>query len=106
MARNRDLNIARNIRVIEWLKSELLEAVSQLFESFINNQEELLVLSLARIKLTVYLLGKRAGINFARVDEQLEIMVQEQLSAGHEVEEWYGDLSLLKQHLDSQKKGL
>ena len=95
----------RNIRVLEWLKSELLEAVSQLFKSFINNQEELLLLSLA-VKLAVYLLGKRAGINFARVDEQLEIMVQQQLSAGHEVEEWYGDLSLLKQHLDSRKKGL
>ena len=106
MARNRDLSIARNIRVIEWLKSELLEAVSQLFKSFINNQEELLLLSLARVKLTVYLLGKRAGINFTRVDEQLEIMVQQQLASGHEVEEWYGDLSLLKQHLASQKKGL
>ncbi len=106
MARNRDLSIARNIRVIEWLKSELLEAVSQLFKSFISNQEELLLLSLARVKLTVYLLGKRAGINFAQVDEQLEIMVQQQLSAGQEVEEWNGDLSLLKQHLDRQKKGL
>lgn len=106
MARNRDLNIARNIKVIEWLKSELLEAVAQLFRSFANNQPTLLLQSLARVKLTVYLLGKRAGVDFARIDEHLQTMVEQHLSAGHEVEEWYGDLTLLKQHLNNQQKGL
>ena len=105
MTRNHDINIARSIKVIEWLKSELLEAVSQLFRSFLHNQNEFVLQSLARLKLTIYLLGRRSGVNFERVDEQLLILVQQYIEEGHEVEEWYGDLSLLKQYLDSRKKG-
>jgi hypothetical protein len=106
MSRNRDLNIARSIKVIEWLKSELLESVSLLFRALLKNKDELLLQGLARVQLTAYLLARRVGVNFVSVDEEILILVQRYLKEGHELEEWYGDLSLLREYLESRKKGL
>lgn len=106
MPRSRDLDIARNVKLIEWLKAELLESVSQLFRALLQNQEELIRQGLARVQLTAYLLGQRVGVNFAQVDLQLEALVRRHIDEKHEVEEWYGDLSALKKHLENRKKGL
>jgi len=106
MPRSRDLDIARTVKLIEWLKGELLESVSQLFRALFQNQEELIRQGLARVQLTAYLLGQRVGVNFAQVDLQLEALVRRHIDEKHEVEEWYGDLSALKKHLENRKKGL
>lgn len=105
MPRSRDPNIARNVKIIEWLKSELLESVSQLFRAFLQSQEELIMESLARLQLTAYLLGQRVGLNFARVDAHLETLVRRYIQEKYEIEEWYGELSNLQQYLESRKKG-
>ncbi len=60
----RDMDIAKNIRMIEWLKTELLDNVSGLFRGFIKGNESVLLDCLSNIVVFAYVLsiytGKRA----------------------------------------------
>ena len=42
-------DIARNIKTIEWLKSELVTGISSLFKGMLKNNDELIADSLANI---------------------------------------------------------
>ncbi|MCT4595433.1 MAG: MazG-like family protein [Anaeromicrobium sp.] len=97
-----NIDITRNIRLIEWLKSELLTTMASLFEILLKVEkasQETLVDILANIILVTYVLGKRLGINFSRVDMKIEDKLRLGILEKHKIEEWNGDLSALKQHL-------
>lgn len=100
----RELDIARNIHVIEWLKSELIEAVAALFKGLLKGSEEAILDCLASIVITVYILGRRLGINFGRIDLKIETKLRLSIEETHEVEKWYGDLSALNEYLDTKKR--
>ncbi len=102
MGYNKNVDITKNIRVIEWLKSEILTAVSTLFKLLVNgvqNSQEAILDVLANIILVTYLLGKRLGITFQRIDEKLENKVRLGVVEDHKIEKWYGDLSKLLDYL-------
>lgn len=100
----REFDIARNIRVIEWLKTELVEAVAALFKGMLKGSEEAILDCLASIVITAYILGRRIGVNFGRIDLKIETKLRLSIEEAHEVEKWYGDLSALNQYLDSKKR--
>jgi len=58
-------DIARNIKTIEWLKTELIAGVSSLFKGMLKNNNELIADSLANIIVGCYLLGKRLAFPMA-----------------------------------------
>lgn len=67
-----DLDITKNIRIIEKLKSELLSGVAQLYESMLflggeHDQEALL----ADIVIKTYQLSKRLGTDYDTLDEKV-----------------------------------
>jgi hypothetical protein len=95
----RDMDIAKNIKLIEWLKTELLDNVSTLFRGFAKGGESILIDSLANIIVSAYVLGKRIGIQYHELDRQIAEKVRRSIEAGHQVEDWYGDLSLLENHV-------
>ena len=78
-------DIARNIKTIEWLKTELIAD------------------SLANIVVGCYLLGKRLGLPYGALDEKIGEKVKANLEQGHEIEAWYGDFTLLKRYLTGRK---
>ncbi len=59
---------------------------------------------LARIITSTYLLGRRLGLSFARVDLKMEQNLRSSIAADHEIEEWYGDLSALSAYLEAKKR--
>lgn len=100
---NKNVDITKNIKMIEWLKSELLTAIASLFETLVmgikNSQEKVLDI-LANIILITYLLGRRLGITFENIDSKIKDKAKIGRIEEHDIEKWYGDLSELISHLN------
>lgn len=97
-------NITKNLKTIEWLKTELVDGIASLFKAMIPNQEKKLVNSLVRLIITSFVLGRRLGISYERMDDELKTQLHDLIDSGHEVEEWFGDLSELQKHMDNRKR--
>lgn len=102
--KEKQLDITKNVRAIEWLKCELLGAVTLLYRATLRGSEEHILDALAQAVLAVYLLARRLGIGFARLDAKVRAMVHQSIIEEHELEKWYGDLSAFEQHLDGTKR--
>lgn len=104
---HREFDITRNIKMIEWLKSELLADISSLFKALVNGMKEeiheTVSDSLANLILVCYLLGNRLGINYNTIELKIERKIKLGLIEKHDVEKYYGDLSELSKHLNSKR---
>lgn len=98
-----DVDIAKNIRMIEWLKAELLDNVSGLFRGFLKGNDKVLLDFLSNIVVFCYVLARRLGIDFRELDQSVVQKVERSIELGHEVEEWYGDLSGLQDHMKRKR---
>ena len=94
-----DRSITKNLKIIEWLKTELLSSLSLLFKVMLKNSEEKLLDLLANIVMSAYLLAKRLGYSFKQVDRKLEKKLKKNIVDKHKIELWYNDLSKLLEHL-------
>ncbi len=103
-SRSREIDVAKNLKIIEWLKAELVESVGALFKSLLKSGNDAAADALAAIILVAYLLARRVGISYATVDTKLRAKLTKSIQDGHEVEQWYGDLSELMNYLDSKKR--
>ncbi|TCS80795.1 MazG-like family protein [Tepidibacillus fermentans] len=99
---DRNVQFAKHLKVMEWLKSEILEQVSGLFKGLLHGNEALILDSMASLLLAIYVLARRVGIPFHKLETAVKDKIQEHLKHGHEVEEWYGDLSLLEQYINKR----
>ncbi len=95
---------AKNIKVVEWLKADLITSMSALFKSMLRNSEDLVLDALASLLITCYVLGRRLGVNFTRLDLRVEAKLRQGIDEEHEVEKWYGDLSTLLNYLVERKR--
>ena len=59
MSHPKEIDIARGIRMIEWLKAELVDGLATLFRALVTNSGEMIGDALATIIMTCYFLGKR-----------------------------------------------
>ena len=104
---DKEIDITRNIKIIEWLKSEMLTDVANLFRVLVNGAREEVHESvsdtLANIILICYLLGRRLGISYNSIELKIENKVRLGLIENHDVEKYYGDLSELSRHLNSSR---
>jgi len=96
--------IAKNIKIIEWLKADLVTSVSALFRSMLKSSEDHLLDALASLLVTCYVLGRRLGINFSSLDLRVEAKLRQSIDEDHELERWYGDLSALLNYLADKKR--
>ncbi len=97
-------DIARNVRTIEWLKAEMMSEVAGVFKALLKNSEEAIVDGLANIIIAAYLLGKRLGISFSRLDMKISTKVKANIDKAHEIEKWYGDFSSLSRYLEEKQQ--
>lgn len=99
----RELDITRNIKIIECLKSELLTDVSNLFKALVNGfkeeVQESVTAILGNIILTVYILGRRLGVSYSEIEAKIDDKLRLGIVEEHEIERFYGDLSELSKHL-------
>lgn len=95
-----DGSVTRNLKMIKWLKTELLTSVSTLFKLMLKNNEARLLELLSNIIMSTYLLAQRLGFSFEQVDRKLKLNLKRNISKEHKIEAWYGDLSSLSDHFD------
>lgn len=104
---DKDIDITRNIKMIEWLKSEILTDIANLFKTLVNGMKEEVhgpvSDTLSNIILISYLLGKRLGLSYNIIELKIENKIKLGLLEHHEVEKYYGDLSELSRHLTSSR---
>lgn len=103
---DRNIDVTKNIKMIEWLKSEMLTTIASLYEILakgMRDSQDALIDVLSNVILVTYLLARRLGISFSSIDARLDEKMRLGILENHKLEDWYGDLSDLKQHLDRNK---
>lgn len=96
------VDIGRNIKIIEFLKCELLNSIAAVFEALSKGSrdgQQMIAEGLANIILVTYSLAKRLGIDYVSIDKKVEEKARLHILEEHHLEKWYGDLSSLHQHL-------
>jgi len=104
---DKNIDITRNVKMIEWLKSELLTAVAALYELMIkgiHNSQDAILDIIANIIFMTYLLGKRLGLTFESIDARIEEKAKLGLVEEHKLEKWYGDLSSILDYLKRTRR--
>lgn len=99
----KELDIAKHIKLIEWLKTELLDNVSALFRGFQQGRDLLLKEALANLIILSYLLARRLGMRYSQLDEL--ILEKIRLGAGphHDSDMWRSDLQTLENYFRNKK---
>lgn len=104
---DKEIDITRNIKMIEWLKSEMLTDIANLFKILVNGMREevheSLSETLSNIILICYLLGRRLGISYNAIEIKMENKIKLGLLENHDVEKYYGDISELAKHLNCSR---
>ena len=99
-------DVTKNVKIIEWMKNEILMSVSDLFNLLFKGVkpiDEALQVTLANIIMITYLLAKRLGINFKDIDYKIKEKIKIGIKEEHSIERWYGDLSNLQKHMDNKE---
>lgn len=103
MRKDKGSDITKNVKIIEWIKNEILMSVSDLFNLLfkgVKSIDDSLRDCLASIIMLTYLLGKRLGISFDDIDYKIKEKVKQGIKEEHSLETWFGDLSSLEEHMD------
>jgi hypothetical protein len=95
----KDVDLAKRAKVIEWLKTEIVDQMSRLFKGMWEGNTHKLTDSLASLIASAYILGRRLGISYRSLDQAIQDKLRQHHEEGHQLEEWYQDLSLLEEHL-------
>lgn len=101
------VDIGRNIKMIDFLKCELLNSVAALFEALtkgVKGSQETLLEVLANVILVTYSLAKRLGIDYNMVDKKVQEKAKLHIIEEHHLEKWYGELSSLSKYLKGHGK--
>lgn len=99
MSMPKELDVAKRAKVIEWLKTEMLDQVSRLFKALWEGSTARISDSLASLIMSSYILGRRLGITFKDMDDLLIEKLRKHKQEGHQLEDWYKDISALEDHM-------
>lgn len=105
---NDEIDITGGIKTIEWLKTELLGAVTALFRVLLKGTragQDTISECLAGIIILTYLLARRLGIDFSSVDSKVQNKLKLGILEEDEIEKSYGDLSKLLGYMRDRKQG-
>ncbi|NLW22622.1 MAG: hypothetical protein GXY88_05105 [Tissierellia bacterium] len=105
MDQRRDMDIIKNLKTIEWLKSEMLTSLASLYELLLKGEEDIkedLEECISDIILYSYLLGRRLGLDYEDIDAKLKNKVKINILENHKIEKWYGDLTQLMEFIRSR----
>ncbi|AIQ66183.1 MazG-like family protein [compost metagenome] len=95
----KDLDVAKRAKVIEWLKTEVIDQVSRLFKALWEGSTSRVSDSLASLIMSSYILGRRLGISYRDLDDALLEKLKKHRQEGHQLEDWYQDISALEEHM-------
>ncbi|MGN7358876.1 MazG-like family protein [Paenibacillus sp. SAF-054] len=95
----KDLDVAKRAKVIEWLKTEVVDNVSRLFKALWEGSTTRVGDSLASLIMSSYILARRLGMSYRDLDDLLLEKLKKHKQEGHQLEDWYQDISALEEHM-------
>lgn len=105
--KNKDIDIIKNMKTVEWLKAQLLSTVSSLYTTLSNGEEntkENIEDIISNIILNSLLIGKRLGLSYEDIENTLKENIKINLIEEHKIEKWYGDLSSLLEYINKTQE--
>lgn len=102
------INITKNVKVIEFLKCNLLTDLSSLFNKLYVNDADSSNFKIADVLASIisgcYILGRRLGISYETIDLKMKSSLKVGTLQQNELESEFGDLSGLARHLDGTRR--
>lgn len=98
-----ELDIARNVKALEGLKTGLVNSLAGLFTSLCKGSADGIGDNLALLIINSFLLARRLGLSFGQLEQRVYEQTAALMKEGHHLEDWYGDLSSLKGYLDMKR---
>ncbi|TDF94369.1 MazG-like family protein [Paenibacillus piri] len=95
----REMDLAKRAKIIEWLKTEIVDQMAHLLKGIWEGSHPKIIDGLASLVSCSYILGRRLGISFRSLDEAVLEKMKKHRAEGHQLEEWYGDISALEEHM-------
>ena len=86
---DRNSDVTKNVKIIEWMKKELILSVGDVFDLIfkgVKPLDEALQDTLANIIMITYLLAKRLGISFSEIDYKIKEKIRIGIDQNHSVE--------------------
>ena len=99
----REIDVATNLKIVEWLKAELVDTVGVLLKSLLKAGNDATVDALATLIIIAYILGRRVGISFQIIEMRVKHKLNSSINEAHDIEQWYGDLTYLQKYLESKE---
>jgi len=96
---NAEVDLAKRAKVIEWLKTEVVDQVSRLFKALWDGSSARMTDSLASLIVSCYILGRRLGVPYHRLDDAIMDKLKKHREDQHQLEDWYQDISTLENHI-------
>jgi len=103
-ARAREIDVAKNLKMIDWLKAEMVDSIAQLFKSLLLKSSDAVCDALSTIIILAYILGQKVGVSFAEVDTKIKNKLHISLDESLGGEDWLGNLSELLVYLEKSKR--
>lgn len=103
----KEQDITENLKVVEWLKADLVDTVGAVMKSLMKAGTDATVDALANLIIIAYVLGRRVGISFQVIEMRIKHKLNSTISDTRENEQFYGDLIQLQKYLENKehKKG-
>lgn len=95
----RDMDVANRVRMIEWLKTEVVDQTSRLFKAMWDGSTSRVIDGLAGLIASSYILGRRLGIPYRDLDNAIADKLAKLKHEGHQLEDQYRDLTDLSEHI-------
>ena len=101
MAIKRPQSISTGIRLLDWLKTELVLSVADVHKWFNESEadRETLTDNLANLIVVSYSLAQRTAVDLKKLDARVLEKIRLGILEDHDLERQYGDLSTLDTHL-------
>lgn len=103
---NEEIDVLENIKVIEWVKAELLGAVTSLYrvlQKGAKSSQDMMRDSIADIIILTYLMARRLGLDFSSVDMEVRNKLKAGILEEDEIERVNGDLSKLLNYIKDKR---
>ena len=99
-----EVDIARNLKAIEWLKAELVGSAAEVLRGMARSNDEQVEEGLANLVMATFLLGRRLGVGYGRLHQKVVQKARANVERRHELEQWYGDFSSLLEYWGDQAR--
>lgn len=100
-----EVDITRNIKIIEGLKSQILTETAAMFRSLVSgfkeDSREEIGEAVANIIIIAFLLAKRLGITYNAIGLKIQNKIRSGIINEQEEEKYYGDLTELARYISN-----